>query len=1047
MIRPLVAVITAFASLALYAQAPSQTSSRPQSQEVRGSAPQGAARVQDNSRDQGAASAQAPARPQSQDGQATGARPQRPARQRPQPVKTYDIKALLLDESTGEPLSFATVSLTRDGQSKAYKYNLSNEQGEANFEDVRRGKYQFKAEILGYISHSQTVDFKGEAIDLGTIKLKLDAQTLEEAKVSALAREVVIKKDTVEYNATAFRTTENDVLEDLLKKLPGVEVSDDGKVTVNGESVSKITIDGKTFFLDDPQMASKNIPAKLVNKLKVIKKKSEQAEFTGIDDGQEETVIDLSVKPGMMNGLMGNILAGAGRDIPSERNTLDDVRYTGNAFIGRFDQKTQISLILNGNNTNNEGSTNRSGNMMAGMMGGGRGGMGGGGGINSSYMAGANIAGNFLDGNMEAGGNYIFNSSDRISSEQSSRTSYLPGGDRINNKDSQNTSSTLGHNIGLRLEHKFSKNTSILFQPQVNFGTGGYSQISSDTTYLSSTGPLDKLNEAYTRNLGGNRNVSAGGFLLFRQRLGLPGRTLTALFNANFSNNVIEGSNYNYTDIYSSAGTERTTVDQYFDNTQRSSNYTGTITYTEPLGDHFYIEGNYSYSRRSSTSKKNTFDSQTKEQDFNYSNEIINTNDRQDIGVNALYQSDVMSAQVGFAAMPNRTYNSTTRFNTETSEYTPREYEDFQWNFSPRVMIFARPSDSHFLRLRYNGNSSQPSTSQLMPVPDNTDPLNMSFGNPTLRPYFSHSLNGNYSYTNRERFSSINVRFNGSYVNQPIVNTIWYSARGGQYSMPMNGPASANFGLNFTGNFPLGKSKFSLSTTTGGNWSRSGSFIGNDIDMSVYENDGYYAFMEDFLEQMQDKSWYGAHITQTTTKSFNINEMLRLVYRGEYFEAAVRGRTAMRSSWYDGTGTMEQTTTWNNTLSAEFTWNWEEPGISLDSDFNYRWYNGYTTPQEPQALLNASISKLLFGNTVNLTLTARDILGQGRNLSVSDSANYHSESITNTLGRYIILSLTWRFGTMGGQRSGGRGPGARGMHGGHGGGAHGPVFVSGGRVL
>ena len=239
------------------------------------------------------------------------------------------VTAILSDSQTGEPVSFATVSLTREGASKVYKYVLSGSDGDVKFDGVRNGTYELKAELLGYKDFKQTIKMEGKSLELGTLKMEPDAMQLEGAKVTDVGNPIIIKKDTVEYNASSFKTTDNDVLEDLLKKLPGIEVNDDGTITSNGQTIKKITIAGKTFFLDDPQLASKNIPAKIINSVKVVNKKSEQAEFTGIDDGEEETVIDLSVKKGMLNGAFGNIMAGAGHDIPASEGLADDWRYQG----------------------------------------------------------------------------------------------------------------------------------------------------------------------------------------------------------------------------------------------------------------------------------------------------------------------------------------------------------------------------------------------------------------------------------------------------------------------------------------------------------------------------------------------------------------------------------------------------------------------------------------------------------------------------------------------------------------------------------------------
>lgn len=946
---------------------------------------------------------------------------------------SVDVKAVLQDSKSGEPIGFATVSITKDGQETPTKYTLSDDKGNVTLSSVSRGSYTFKVELLGYKTHTAQLKVENAAVDLGVIKLEPDTEQLEAATVSTLGNPVIIKKDTVEYNATSFSTTDNDVLEDLLKKLPGVEVSDDGSITANGETISKITIDGKTFFLDDPQLASKNIPAKMINKLKIIQKKSEQAEFTGIDDGEEETVIDLSVQPGMMRGLFGNVLGGAGADIPASEGTASELRYQGNAFMGRFTDNTQISVILNGNNVNNQGGTNFAGNMMRGMRSGGVGLDGGG--ITTSYMAGINAAGDLFDDRMELGGNYLWNSSDNLVSESSQRTNYLQDYNLIYNSEGASSTHSDGHRFGLRLEHEFSENTSIIFEPQVNFGRGWYTETSRDSTYNDDlAGNVTKLSDSYADNSGSNQNVTASGFFLFRQRLGIPGRTLTANVNFSVSDNQMDGINRNGTTSYD--GTEPTieSVNQNFTNDQRSYSVTGRVTYTEPLGNHFYAEANYSYSWSKSTSDKQTYDLDNDGIfDPQYSNNIINEYNRQEIGANIMFQNEGFRAQVGFSAMPTKTYNSTTRYNSETEEYSPVTYDDFRWNFSPQVSLDADFSELTSMRLFYRGTSSQPSTSQLMPVPDNTDPMNISFGNPSLTPYFTHSLRGDFRYSNREKFSSFNIRFNGGYVQNPIVNVVWYGTNGGQYTMPFNGPSSFNASLNGFANLPLGNSAFTLSNTLGASYRQSASYVGTDIDMNTYTEDGYYAFMDEFIGNFNDPEWFATYITENSTKTLSANDRLRIRYRGTALEAMIGASTRMNRSWYSISNANDNTTTWNNSVSASLTWNWNATGISVEGDYDYNWYNGYSTPQPSESILNAEISKSLFNDSMTLAVRGYDILGQSRNLMVSDSANYHSESVNNTLGRYVIVSLTWRFGTMGGSGFSGGRPGPGGPGGGPGG--------------
>ena len=353
------------------------------------------------------------------------------------------------------------------------------------------------------------------------------------------------------------------MLVDLLKKLPGIEVAEDGSITSNGETITKITIDGKTFFLDDPQLASNNIPAKLVEKVKVVKKKSEQAEFTGIDDGEDETIIDLSVQKGMMNGIFGSAMAGGGHDLPSSDKGVNDTRWQGAFMGGRFTESSQISVIANANNTNNRGFNDLSGSMMNSMMGGGGGmgrGMGGGGfggsnGITTSWMGGVNGNWDLFDKKMELGGNYLYNGSVVDVEEETYKETYRTDESTlVSNNDGASHRFTDGHRFGMRLEHKFSENTSILFQPQFNFGRGSYVQQSLFDSYTFEKGEDFKsmddrdylkhsTNSGFTNNTGNNSNWSTRGFFLFRQRLGMPGRTISANVDWNLSNNLLGGYN------------------------------------------------------------------------------------------------------------------------------------------------------------------------------------------------------------------------------------------------------------------------------------------------------------------------------------------------------------------------------------------------------------------------------------------------------------------------------------------------------------------------
>ena len=931
------------------------------------------------------------------------------------------VKLRLVDSKTSDPVAFATVSLTIKGQDVAAKYVLSDSEGAAVLTKVRKNTYIVKAEIMGYKTYTQEIKVEKD-MDLGEVKMEEDVEILDAAKVSAIGNPIIIRKDTIEYTASSFKTSDNDMLEELLKKLPGVEVEADGTITANGETIKKITIDGKTFFLDDPQLASKNIPAKLIEKVKVVEKKSDQAMFTGIDDGEEETVIDLSLKPGMMKGWFGNLMGGGGHDVPGAGSDMNDWRYQGAAMVGRFTDKSQISVILNGNNTNNRGFNDMAGSMMQGMrgaggMGRGMGGWGRGNGITTSWMGGVNGAFTLLDDMMDLSGNYLYNGSINNVMEESSKVTYLDNGTRLLNDETGNSRTmTQGHRFGIRLEHKFSENTSILFEPQFNFGRGNFDEYFDFNTSTATDAGIQETNRGYTSKNGNNDNWQTSGFFLFRQRLGKPGRTISANIRYSFSNNDMDGLNRSLTQVFD-VGTgvwSDDPVNQTYKQNSKSSSLSGRLVYTEPLGHDFFLEANYQYSWNRNTSYKKTdniLSDGSLEFDPTYSNRINNMAQNHRAGANISYQKEKFRAQLGASYNPTITDNVTTGHDP---------YHNVTHNWSPQAMLNYEFNDNSHIRFFYFGRSAQPSTSQLLPVPDNSNPLNIALGNPNLDPYFNHNVRGMFGYTNKKTFTSVNARFGASLVEDAITNAQWYD-NGVQYSIPVNGPGTGSADMRVMVNSPFGKTGLSIFSMTFVRYNQSTSFIGTGNLQSdkYYDAENVTFDYAGFHRDYSDLSESDDFITNKT-QTMSFTQRLRLTYRNDFVELTLGGRTRMNKSWYTMEGS-QLAATWNNQVDGSM--NWTIPGgINLIADVDYNWYAGYTTKQDDEIILNAEITKLLFKNKVTLALKAYDILGQSKNLSVSDSANYHLETRNNTLGRYIILSLTYRFGNFGGNR--GAGPGA-----------------------
>jgi hypothetical protein len=966
---------------------------------------------------------------------------------------SFSLSLKLIDEKTGEPVGFATASLTVKGEKTASKYVLTDSEGSASISKVKKGTYILKAELMGYKPYEQEITVDKTA-DLGTIKMKEDVEVLDAASVSAVGNPIIVKKDTIEYTASSFKTSDNDMLEDLLKKLPGVEVNSDGSITANGETIKKITIDGKTFFLDDPQLASKNLPAKMIEKVKVVERKSDQARFTGIDDGQEETIIDLSVYKGMMNGWFGNIMAGGGHDAPekgyynSEHKFMDEGwRYQGAGIVGNFRENSQISIILNANNTNNRGFNDLAGGMMRGMRGGmGRGGFGGGNGITSSWMGGLNGAWDLFDGNMELSGNYLYNGSDSFVEEESKKITYMQDNSRlVNDNSGTSTTGTYGHRFGVRLDHEFNENTSVLFEPQFNFGGGSFNEYSKFSSYTIAADEAEKkfTNQGYNTSYGSNENWSASGRLLLRQRLGKDGRTISFNASYSFSDNDMLSYNQSLTKALNPEGIMSIDpVNQKYVQNSRNSSLSGRLVYTEPLTKHLFMEANYQYSWNKSTSRKDAFNSgnindpvddvdvpliyQDKGEtpDDLYSNSIINEYVNQRAGVSLTWQTEKLNAQIGASANPTNTYNKT----------NGKEYDSFVVNWSPTARVRYRFSDYTNMMINYNGRSSQPSTSQLMPVPDNTNPLNISLGNPHLKPYFNHNIRASFGYTNMQSFTSVNVNLSGGIVQDAITNAQWYDQAGVQYSIPVNGPGTGNANASLMVNTPLGKSDFSIMSMTNARYSQSTSYVGTgSLDSGKYYDAEKVSFDYDqFHKDFPDLGDTPAFV-ENRIQTAGIMQSLRLTYRNDFVELVAGGRTNMSKSFYT-INAVNKNTTWSN--NASFEMNWTLPfGMNLISDLNYRWYNGYATPQEPEFIWNAEITQLFFDNKCTLAIRAYDLLSQAKNLFVTDASNYHQETRNNTLGRYVVISFTYRFGTFGGNRGGRRGPGGGGgMRGGPGGG-------------
>jgi hypothetical protein len=921
------------------------------------------------------------------------------------------IRGTVCDSATAAPLEFATVALqTSDGRTAGY--TATGADGRFEITNVATGNYILSVSFVGYVARTQPVRVADKVIDMGTLRLQSDAVRLGEVRVSGVGNAMIIKKDTIEYNAASYRVTEGALLEELVKKLDGAEVDSDGKITVNGKEVTKVLLDGKTFFSDDPQIAMKNLPAAIVDRVQVIDRKSEQAQFTGIDDGNEETVLNLTVRPGMKNGWFGNASAGAGyKD-----------RYQAGGLLSNIKDNRQLSLLASGNNTNNRGFFDFTGNMMqqgrgnssSSSGGGGRGGGGGGGGsqggmnmnvggtrmslggngITTSWLGGLN-AYDELVGRLKTTGNYFYNGADTRLNRNSYRQN-LFGSDSTSyyNQQTQSHSTTQGHRAAAELEWTIDPRNSIIFKPNINYGTGRFDEASQYVTLASG---LDTVSDGASRSTGDNTSLAFTGDLLFRHKFRTAGRTFSANVVLGYSSNEIDGNNFSSTRVAGRPG-RTDDIDQQFHTDSRAYSANTRLSYTEPLGNNYFAEIAYGARISRNTSDKQTFDSDPAGNythlDTAYSNHYRNlfVNQRAEVNIQRVHEK--YNWTLGVQAQP--------AYLRSEREGAP-ELSRSTINFSPAGNFIYHFTDHQQLRASYRGTTNEPSITQLQPVPDNSNPLLERLGNPNLNPEFAHSLRLMYRSTNLETFHSIMASINASMTNNKIVNTtIYESATGKQLIVPVNvsGVYALRASWMLTAPFRRG-SPFSITLNTAMNYTENTSLSRTVTDLSAID------LQPDALVAGSDRN---------TTQSFSATKTIRLGYKGDRIDINLIGRAAYSRAWYS-LDDRDQPTYWNNNIGGDF--NLSLPAdFSLASDLNYAFYIGYPEGyNRPACVWNAELSKLLFRQKQG-TIKVRvfDLLNEGRGITHTTTDNYIEDISVNTLGRYVMVSFTYRFGTFGDSR-------------------------------
>ena len=944
--------------------------------------------------------------------------------------KIVTVSGRVIEAGTKEPVELAAVQLLSLPDSAQVAGMTTSTQGYFSLSKQKPGKYLLKVSFIGYVTKIIPVQLTANvpAKKMGNIELATDAVMLQEAVVVAEAPQVTVVEDTLMYNSSAYRTPEGAMLEEMVKKLPGAEIDDDGNVKINGKDLKKIMVDGKEFFGGDVKTGLKNLPVDMVDKLKTYDKKSDLARVPGIDDGEEETVLDLTVKKGMNQGWFGNADLGAG--------TKD--RYTGRMMLNRFVDKTQFSIIGSANNVNDQGFSG-----------------GGGGprwrsnnGLNATKMLGANFA--TQTNKLELGGSVRYNFQDADISSINSSERFLQNGNSYSNSNNKNRNKGTNLNADFRMEWKPDTLTNIIFRPNFSYGrTNNASRSESGTfnedpfnlivnpnDYLNfdnlSDDPLKdiRVNATNSASLSKGKSLSGNATLQVNRKLNNRGRNLT--FRGVFGygdndNDQYTQSETRYYQLLNHLGGDSILYrNQYITTPTRNYNYTAQVTYSEPIAKATFLQFSYQFQYKYSKSDKTTFDL------LDYPDWAIGgalpsgyeSHAVDSLSKNAEYRYYNHDASVGLRFIrPKYQLNVGMSFQPQNStlSYKKGDYmidtTRTVFNFAPNMDLRFRFSKVSQLRFTYRGRSNQPTMENLLPITDNSNPLNIRMGNPGLKPSFAHTMRLFYNTYNAEKQRGIMTHFSFTATQNSISNSTRYNEEtGGLITRPENINGNWNaFGM-FGFNTALKNKKYTINTFTNVNYQNNVAFLYNQ---DTKNND------------------------RNTSTGLTLGERVTGSYRNDWFEFSLNGSinyTAERNKLRPENN--QEPYTYSYGASTNITMPWK---MTLATNIANQSRRGYrdSSMNRDELIWNAQLAQSLLKGAATVSFEVYDILRQQSNISRSLSADMRSVSEYNGINSYCMVHFIYRLNIFGSKaarekmmnsgRRGFGGPG-RGPGGGFGGG-------------
>ncbi len=916
----------------------------------------------------------------------------------------FAINGTVKDSKDNQPLPGVVMALSPQDDSTRIQNAVTDVDGIFTIPNVSAGSYTLKALYLGYRLYSQTVNVVTTDVAVGNILLIQGTSELGEVTVTAEQIRAQQLGDTSQFSASAFKTNPDANAEELITKMPGV-TSENGTVKVNGEQVQKILVDGKEFFGDDPNAAIKNLPAEIIDKIQIFDRASDQAQFTGFDDGNTQKTINIVTKRGKANGSFGKLSAGYGVDVDN-----GDARYTIGGNMNFFNGDQRISIVALANNVNQQnfssddllGVTSASGGRSGGF-GGGRSRAGGSGGRSSSggggSYSGGDGASNFLVSQqggitqtqsaginysdqwgkkLKVTGSYFFNRSDNDNSTSLTRNYIVnnPDSGLVYRENGENSSINYNHRVNARLEWTIDSLNSVIVQPRLSYQDNSTTRNLFGTTSLGALSDQSTINNRYKAL---NNGYTLNNQLTYRHRFAKQGRTIS--LNAGTSYNEKSGNGLLYSqNRYSVTDTE--TNDQHYDLDASGLTLSGSLNYTEPLTKNSQLQANYSPSYNRNISDRETYNRAGAEYtslDTGLTNKYNNNYYYHRGGFGYRYNDQ----KISFNATLNAQYATLT--GDQTFPYAIQVNRSFQ-DLLPNAMLNYKFSKTENLRFMYRTSTNAPNISQLQNIVDNSNPLLLRTGNPDLRQDYNHNVSLRYGKTSTAKGQGLFIFANGSYVNNYIGNSTVIAvndttvrgvqlARGSQLSLPVNLDGNYSARSFITYSLPATSIKTNFNLNAGLSYNRIPAIINNLTNYSgnTTINGGLVA---------------GSNISEDVDFTLSTNGAYNIV------------KTTLQSQ--------RNYNYYSQTSSLRFNWIILK-SIVFRTDLNHTLYSGLGEGYDQQFLLwNASLGyKFLKDKSLQADVYAFDILKQNRAISRTITDTYVEDAVTQVLQRYVMLRLTY----------------------------------------